>query len=164
MASRLRLQAPEKSSVCSKPVKTLLNPKKCRTGPDRSMVALNIRERNSWDCGSFRAPPKNTGGLMTPTRKSARLRQMLNSDELEFILEAHNGISAVIAEEAGFKGIWASSFTLSAQFGVRDNNETSWTQVVDMVEFMADATSVPIVLDGDTGYGNFNNTRRLVRK
>jgi phosphoenolpyruvate phosphomutase len=101
---------------------------------------------------------------MTPTRKSARLRQMLNSDELEFILEAHNGISAVIAEEAGFKGIWASSFTLSAQFGVRDNNETSWTQVVDMVEFMADATSVPIVLDGDTGYGNFNNTRRLVRK
>jgi phosphoenolpyruvate phosphomutase len=101
---------------------------------------------------------------MTPTGKTTQLRQMLNSDELEFILEAHNGISAVIAEEAGFKGIWASSFALSAQFGVRDNNETSWTQVVDMAEFMADATSVPIVLDGDTGYGNFNNMRRLVRK
>ncbi|MDH3977568.1 MAG: isocitrate lyase/phosphoenolpyruvate mutase family protein, partial [Gammaproteobacteria bacterium] len=30
--------------------------------------------------------------------------------------------------------------------------------------FMADATSIPILLDGDTGYGNFNNVRRLVRK
>ncbi|MEU2735855.1 phosphoenolpyruvate mutase [Streptomyces sp. NPDC007095] len=89
---------------------------------------------------------------------------MLRSDHLEFILEAHNGISASIAEEAGFRGIWASGLALSAQFGVRDNNETSWSQVVDMVEFMADATSVPILLDGDTGYGNFNNARRLVRK
>ncbi|MGH8201590.1 MAG: phosphoenolpyruvate mutase, partial [Steroidobacteraceae bacterium] len=51
-----------------------------------------------------------------------------------------------------------------AQFGVRDNNEASWTQVVDMLEFMADASNLPILLDGDTGYGNFNNVRRLVRK
>ena len=48
--------------------------------------------------------------------------------------------------------------------GVRDNNEASWTQVVDVLEFMSDRTSVPILLDGDTGYGNFNNARRLVAK
>jgi phosphoenolpyruvate phosphomutase len=47
---------------------------------------------------------------------------------------------------------------------VRDNNEASWTQVVDVLEFMADASDLPILLDGDTGYGNFNNMRRLVRK
>ncbi len=97
-------------------------------------------------------------------RKTTQLRQMLESRALEFILEAHNGISARIVEEAGFKGIWASGLALSAQFGVRDNNEASWTQVVDMVEFMADVTHIPILLDGDTGYGNFNNMRRLVRK
>jgi len=97
-------------------------------------------------------------------RKTTQLRRMLASDQLEFILEAHNGISARIVEEAGFKGIWASGLALSAQFGVRDNNEASWTQVVDMVEFMADVTRIPILLDGDTGYGNFNNMRRLVRK
>ena len=33
-----------------------------------------------------------------------------------------------------------------------------------MLEFMADASDLPILLDGDTGYGNFNNLRRLVRK
>lgn len=33
-----------------------------------------------------------------------------------------------------------------------------------MVEFMSDASDIPILLDADTGYGNFNNARRLVRK
>ncbi|MFQ5661260.1 MAG: phosphoenolpyruvate mutase [Gammaproteobacteria bacterium] len=96
--------------------------------------------------------------------KFSQLRGLLESPELEFILEAHNGISARIAEQAGFKGIWASGLALSAQFGVRDSNEASWTQVVDMLEFMSDVTQIPILLDGDTGYGNFNNMRRLVRK
>ena len=96
--------------------------------------------------------------------RSAKLRQMLLSPELEFILEAHNGLSARIVRETGFKGIWASGLSISAQLGVRDNNEASWTQVVDVLEFMADASDLPILLDGDTGYGNFNNMRRLVRK
>jgi phosphoenolpyruvate phosphomutase len=96
--------------------------------------------------------------------RSAQLRKMLRSTQLEFLMEAHNGLSARIAREAGFQGIWASGLSISAQFGVRDNNEASWTQVVDMLEFMADASNLPILLDGDTGYGNFNNMRRLVRK
>ena len=96
--------------------------------------------------------------------RTAQLRQMLQSAELEFLMEAHNGLSARIVREAGFKGIWASGLSISAQFGVRDNNEASWTQVVDMLEFMVDASDLPILLDGDTGYGNFNNMRRLVRK
>lgn len=97
-------------------------------------------------------------------KKTAQFRRLLASPELEFLLEAHNGISARIGEEAGFKALWAGGLCLSAQYGVRDNNEASWTQVLEMLEFMADATSIPILLDGDTGYGNFNNVRRLVRK
>lgn len=98
------------------------------------------------------------------TTRSAKLRAMLLSDRLEFLMEAHNGLSARIVREAGFRGIWASGLAISAQYGVRDNNEASWTQVVEMLEFMADASDLPILLDGDTGYGNFNNMRRLVRK
>jgi phosphoenolpyruvate phosphomutase len=97
-------------------------------------------------------------------KKTTQLKQMLQSDRLEFIMEAHNGLSAKIVEEAGFKGIWGSGLTLSASLGVRDNNEASWTQVLDTMEFMSDATTIPILLDADTGYGNFNNVRRLVRK
>lgn len=97
-------------------------------------------------------------------KKTSRLDQLIRSQNLEFIMEAHNGLSAKIVEEAGFQGIWASGLSISAALGVRDNNEASWTQVLEVLEFMNDATSVPILLDGDTGYGNFNNARRLVKK
>ena len=96
--------------------------------------------------------------------KAARLRGLLSAPALSFIMEAHNGISAKIVEEAGFEGIWASGLSMSAALGVRDSNEASWTQVLEMLEFMADATAIPILVDGDTGYGNFNNVRRLVKK
>ena len=97
-------------------------------------------------------------------KKTTQLKNMLTSKSLEFIMEAHNGMSAVIVQEAGFKGIWGSGLSISAQLGVRDSNEASWTQVLDVLEFMSDRTSIPILLDGDTGYGNFNNARRLVHK
>jgi len=50
-------------------------------------------------------------------------------------MEAHNGVSALIVEEAGFKGtkyiiligIWGSGLAMSSQLGVRDCNEASWT-------------------------------------
>ncbi|MGJ3259936.1 MAG: phosphoenolpyruvate mutase [Rhodospirillales bacterium] len=98
------------------------------------------------------------------TSRASRFRRMLGSDELEFIMEAHNGLSAIIAEQAGFKGIWASGLSMSAALGVRDNNEASWSQLIEVLEFMADATTAPIMMDGDTGFGNFNNFRRLVQK
>ncbi len=97
-------------------------------------------------------------------KKTTQFKKMLASKQLEFIMEAHNGLSAKIVEETGFKGIWGSGLSISAALGVRDNNEASWTQVLEVVEFMSDATSIPLMLDADTGYGNFNNVRRLVRK
>ena len=96
--------------------------------------------------------------------KATQFKQLLRSSQLEFILEAHNGLSAKIVEEARFKGIWASGLCISAAMGVRDNNEASWTQVLEVLEFMCDATTIPIMVDADTGYGNFNNVRRLVQK
>lgn len=96
--------------------------------------------------------------------KTTKLKALLNDEPLAFFMEAHNGLSAKIAEEAGFPAIWASGLSISAALGVRDNNEASWTQVLEVAEFMADATGVPILIDGDTGHGNFNTLRRLVGK
>ena len=96
--------------------------------------------------------------------KTTRLKNILQSKQLSFLMEAHNGISAKIVEEAGFEGIWGSGLCISAAMGVRDCNEATWTQVLEVVEFMSDVTSIPILLDGDTGYGDFNTVRRVVRK
>ena len=98
------------------------------------------------------------------TPKTTQFRDLLRSGQLEFLMEAHSGLSARIVEEASFRGIWASGLSISAALGVRDNNEASWTQVLEVVEFMSDVTRIPILLDADTGYGNFNNMRRLVKK
>ena len=103
-------------------------------------------------------PPAN------PDNVAQLLRRAIEGPDLSFLMEAHNGISAKIVEEAGFGGIWASGLTISASLGLRDSNEASWTQVLDVLEYMADASRLPILVDGDTGYGNFNNVRRLVRK
>ena len=112
----------------------------------------------------FRAAGAQTARVTPAAAKTTSLRALLTSPQLEFIMEAHDGLSAKIVEEAGFKGIWASGLTMSAALGVRDSNEASWTQVLEVLEFMADATTIPILVDGDTGYGNFNNVRRVVRK
>ncbi|EAR88221.1 phosphoenolpyruvate phosphomutase (macronuclear) [Tetrahymena thermophila SB210] len=97
-------------------------------------------------------------------RKTTQLKNLIQSKDLSFIMEAHNGLSAAIVEETGFKGIWGSGLSISAAMGVRDSNEASYTQVLEVLEFMSDRTKIPILLDGDTGYGNYNNARRLVKK
>jgi phosphoenolpyruvate phosphomutase len=117
-------------------------------------------QADKWEIARHAPLPLNGA----PVKKTSQFRQLLHTPSLEFLMEAHNGLSARIAEEAGFQGLWASSLSISAALGVRDNNEASWTQVLEVVEFMADATRVPILLDGDTGFGNFNNVRRLVKK
>ena len=66
-------------------------------------------------------------------KKTTQLRQLISSNQLEFIMEAHDGLSAKIVEETGFKGIWGSGLAISASLGVRDNNEASWTQVLDVI-------------------------------
>jgi phosphoenolpyruvate phosphomutase len=103
-------------------------------------------------------------GSTAPATRFAALRRLITGPSLAFLMEAHDGLSAKIVEEAGFAGIWASGLTLSAALGLRDSNEASWSQVLDVLEYMADASRLPILVDGDTGHGNFNNVRRFVRK
>lgn len=47
--------------------------------------------------------------------RSTQLRRMLLSPQLEFLMEAHKGLSARIVREAGFGGIWASGLSISAR-------------------------------------------------
>jgi phosphoenolpyruvate mutase len=102
--------------------------------------------------------------LRTSDSAEATLRPILHAPVLTFLMEAHNALSARIVEESGFEGIWASGLGIATAMGMRDCNEASWRQVLDVVETMVDVTDIPIVLDGDSGHGNYNNVRLLVRK
>jgi phosphoenolpyruvate phosphomutase len=95
---------------------------------------------------------------------SKKLRELLESPRVEQILEAHNSLSATIVEEAGISGLWASSLTLSCAAGLRDNSELTMTEVLDVLETMTARANIPILFDGDTGYGQFSHFQQLVRK
>lgn len=97
-------------------------------------------------------------------KKTTAFKNLLTSNKTEYFMEAHNAISGKIVEECGFKGIWGSGLTISTSMGVRDNNEISWTDILNIIEYICDATTIPILMDADTGYGNFNNARRFAQK
>ena len=59
-------------------------------------------------------------------------------------MEAHDALSAMIAERSGFAGIWASGLSIATALGLRDANEASWSQVVDVIDGAADPDFVVV--------------------
>lgn len=72
-------------------------------------------------------------------------------------MAAHAPLAAKLAEEAGFDGIWASGFELSALYGLPDVSLITMTQHLEMLRAMAERCALPIVADIDTGFGNAVN-------
>jgi phosphoenolpyruvate phosphomutase len=77
---------------------------------------------------------------------------------------AYDGLSARIAVAEGFEALWASGLSMSTALGVRDSDEASWTELLAVASTMVDATTVPVLIDGDAGYGSFNSARRFARR
>jgi phosphoenolpyruvate phosphomutase len=92
------------------------------------------------------------------------LRALLEAPDVDFLMEAHDGLSARVVDGSRFDGVWASGLAISASLGLRDCNEASWTQVLAAVETIVDSTDLPVLVDADSGFGDFNNTRLFVRK
>ena len=90
------------------------------------------------------------------------LKDKIATHDLVTLMSAHNPLSARLAEEAGFDGIWASGFELSAAYGVPDASLLSLSQHLDMTRAIIEQTSIPMVADIDTGYGNAINVLHVV--
>src|SRR5690242_16725320 len=90
------------------------------------------------------------------------LRDKVRAGELATVMAAHNPLSARLAEEAGFDGIWASGFELSAAYGVPDASLLSLTQHLDMTRAIIEQVGIPMIADLDTGYGNAINVGHVV--
>ncbi len=97
------------------------------------------------------------------TSKGRVLRDKMAASGLVHIMAAHSPLSARLAEEAGFDGIWASGFELSALYGLADVSLISMTQHLEMMRAMAEQMDLPIVADIDTGFGNAINVIHAVQ-
>jgi len=92
------------------------------------------------------------------------LRGLMRQRGLVRLMAAHSPLSAILVEEAGFEGIWASGFELSALYGLPDNGLITMTQHLQMVDAMAGASGVPIIADIDTGFGNAANVMHAIEE
>lgn len=93
----------------------------------------------------------------------SRLRSEIRKSGLVRLMATHSPLSAIIAEEAGFDGLWASGFELSALYGLPDASLISLSQHLDMTRAIVMATALPVIADIDTGYGNANNVQHCIR-
>jgi len=101
---------------------------------------------------------------MSTLAKAKNLRQLIKEKRPIVLVAAHNGLSAKLVEEAGFDGIWASGFEISASYAIPDANILTMFENLNIAKVMNDRVKIPIIADCDNGYGNAINVMRTVEE
>jgi len=99
-----------------------------------------------------------------PGAPAARLRALLAGGELLVMPCCFDALSARLIERAGFALTFMSGFAVSAaKLGLPDTGLVSYGEMVEQGRSICEAVSIPVIGDGDTGYGNAVNAKRTVR-
>ncbi len=97
---------------------------------------------------------------VTSVQRLHRLRTLINNQDIVLMLEAHNALSALIAEHTSakrngktvsFDGVWSSSLTDSTAKGKPDIEAVDITSRINAVNEIFEVTTKPMIFDGDTG-------------
>ncbi len=94
-----------------------------------------------------------------------KIRELLEKPGIIRTLGAHDVLSAVLVEQAGFDSVFIGGFGTSASlYGLPDLNFLGMTEMVDATRRMAHRVSIPVVADADTGHGDLHNVMRCVQE
>ena len=99
------------------------------------------------------------------SRRSAAvdsLHELLASGQAIPVAGVFNPLSALIAEDAGFKALYFSGAAFSASLGIPDIGLFTLDELVTAVRWVTRASSLPLIVDADTGFGEAVNTYRTV--
>ena len=103
--------------------------------------------------------------MTMPGTKTLSLRRLLRKKKYLLWAGAHDALSAKLVEEAGFEGIWVSSFGVSAaQKCLPDSNILTMTEMLSASKDIRRTVKIPVVTDCDNGYGGAMNIIRLVQE
>ena len=98
------------------------------------------------------------------TSPAQKLRHILARDCCHVMPCCHDGLTAKMIEQAGFPFTFMSGFAVSAaRLGLPDTGLISYGEMLDQGRDICTAASIPVIGDGDTGYGNALNVRRTVQ-
>lgn len=99
------------------------------------------------------------------TKASRQLRDLLQKPGIIRSLGAHDVLTAVLIEQAGFETVFIGGFGTSASlYGLPDLNFLGMQEMADAVRRMAHRVSIPVIADGDTGHGDLHNVMRCVEE
>ena len=94
-----------------------------------------------------------------------RLRELVDAKEILVLPGAYDALSARLAEAAGFPCVYMTGYGQSAsKLGAPDVGLMTMSEMVERAKDMCAAVSVPVICDGDTGFGNVVNLVRTVRE
>ncbi|KAA0892850.1 oxaloacetate decarboxylase [Pusillimonas sp. ANT_WB101] len=92
------------------------------------------------------------------------LKSLLQNSSCLLVPGVYDAFSALIAEKSGFQAVYLSGASIAyTRLGRSDVGLTTYTEVEQTLSRIADRVDVPIVVDGDTGFGNALNVIRTVR-
>ena len=95
--------------------------------------------------------------------KGAEIRKLFEQPGLLRMPCCFDALSARLVERAGFRLTFMSGFAVSAtRLGLPDTGLISYGEMVEQVRNICSAVKIPVIGDGDTGYGNVMNVRRTV--
>lgn len=100
----------------------------------------------------------------SPVALGAELAKYWQAQTFLKIAGVYDPISALIAQKAGFKALYLSGGALTASLGLPDVGLLTMNELLERARAIVRATRLPLVVDGDTGFGEALNTMRLVRE
>ena len=92
-----------------------------------------------------------------------RFRALVERGGILQLPGAHNGMAALQAKAAGFEALYLSGAAMSASMGLPDLGIITVDEVTFFVRQVARASGLPVLVDGDTGYGEALNVMHMVR-
>ncbi len=92
-----------------------------------------------------------------------RLRALLARPGILQMPGAHNGMAALQARAAGFEALYLSGAAMTASMGLPDLGVITVDEVCFFIRQLARASGLPVLVDGDTGYGEALNCMHMVR-
>ncbi|MEK9671370.1 MAG: methylisocitrate lyase [Rhodospirillaceae bacterium] len=104
------------------------------------------------------------GGSRNKRPAGERLRELLEKDEIVRAPGTHNAFAGMIAKEAGFNTLYISGGAVTASLGLPDLGIMALEELCGVVRSVSRTTDLPLIVDGDTGYGGVLNAMRVVQE
>jgi 2-methylisocitrate lyase-like PEP mutase family enzyme len=93
------------------------------------------------------------------------LRQLLNRDQILVVPASFDMVSAKLIERAGFEAVYLSGYGHSAShLGLPDAGLICFSEMLERLHHLVSAVGIPVIADGDTGFGGVLNIRRTIQE